>query len=163
MSPRLSIRRWFGLSSHPLCSQIIHVQFEAIHLFLDGNGRFGRLLITFLVCAKGALREPILQLSRYFKANRSTYYELLDRVRSRGDWKACPDFFLIGVRDTADQTENAGRRIIALFEEDRRKTEGLGLLKASVLRVFQHMQRNPIVAISTTGKKNGISAPTVAK
>jgi Fic family protein len=142
---------------------IIHVQFETIHPFLDGNGRLGRLLITFLLCAQGVLREPILYLSLYFKANRAAYYELLDRVRTRGDWEAWLDFFLIGVRDTADQAANAARRILALFEEDQRKIESLGRPAASVLRVFQHMQRNPIVAIPTTAKKIGISAPTVAK
>ena len=76
---------------------LIHVQFETIHPFLDGNGRLGRLLITFLLCAK-ALREPILYLSLYFKTNRAAYYELLDRVRTKGDWEAWLDFFLVGVR-----------------------------------------------------------------
>lgn len=142
---------------------IIHAQFETIHPFLDGNGRLGRLLITFLLCAQGVLREPILYLSLYFKANRAAYYELLDRARSRGDWEAWLDFFLIGVRDTADQAANAARRILALFEQDKKNIETLGRPAASVLRVFQHMQRNPIVAIPTTAKKIGISAPTVAK
>jgi Fic family protein len=142
---------------------LVHVQFETIHPFLDGNGRLGRLLITFLLCAQGVIREPILYLSLYFKANRAAYYELLDRVRTRGDWEAWLDFFLIGVRETADQAANAARRIIALFEEDQRQVESLGRPAASVLRVFQHMQRNPIVAIPTTAKKIGISAPTVAK
>lgn len=142
---------------------LIHVQFETIHPFLDGNGRLGRLLITFLLCAQGALREPILYLSLYFKSNRIAYYELLDRVRTRGDWEAWLDFFLIGVRDTADQAAGAARRIIALFEQDQKKIEGLGRPAASVLRVFQYMQRNPIVAIPTTARKIGISAPTVTK
>ena len=138
-------------------------RFETIHPFLDGNGRLGRLLITFLLCAQGALREPILYLSLYFKSNRAAYYELLDRVRTRGDWESWLDFFLIGVRDTADQAANAARRIIALFEQDQKKIEGLGRPAASLLRVLQHMQRNPIVAIPTTAKKIGISAPTVTK
>jgi Fic family protein len=142
---------------------LLHVQFETIHPFLDGNGRLGRLLITFLLCAQGILREPILYLSLYFKTNRAAYYELLDRVRSRGDWEAWLDFFLIGIRDTADQAANAARRILALFEQDQKKIEQLGRPAASVLRVFQYMQRNPIVAIPTTAKKIGISAPTVAK
>ena len=67
---------------------LAHVQFETIHPFLDGNGRLGRLLITFMLCEKGVLRDPILYLSLYFKANRGAYYELLDRVRARGDWEA---------------------------------------------------------------------------
>jgi Fic family protein len=142
---------------------LAHVQFETIHPFLDGNGRLGRLLITFMLCEQKILRDPILYLSLYFKTNRNAYYELLDRVRSRGDWEAWLDFFLIGVRDTADQAANAARGIMALFDEDQRKIESLGRAAASVLRVFQHMQRNPIVAIPTAARKIGISAPTVGK
>ena len=62
---------------------LVHVQFETIHPFLDGNGRLGRLLITFLLCAANAVREPILYLSLYFKTHRSAYYDLLDRVRTK--------------------------------------------------------------------------------
>jgi len=142
---------------------LVHVQFETIHPFLDGNGRLGRLLITFLLCAQGALREPILYLSLYFKTNRAAYYELLDRVRTRGDWEAWLDFFLVGVRDTADQAANASREILGLFNHDQKKIETLGRPAASVLRVFQHMQRNPLIAIPSAAKRIGISAPTVAK
>jgi Fic family protein len=136
---------------------LVHVQFETIHPFLDGNGRLGRLLITFLLCAEHVIREPILYLSLYFKTHRSAYYELLDRVRAQGDWEAWLDFFLIGVKETADQAGSAARRIVALFEEHERK------IAASVLRVFKHMQRNPIVSIPATAQRIGISAPTVAK
>jgi Fic family protein len=142
---------------------LVHVQFETIHPFLDGNGRLGRLLITFLLCAQGALREPILYLSLYFKTNRAAYYELLDRVRTKGDWEAWLDFFLVGVRDTAEQAASASREILDLFNKDRKKIETLGRPAASVLRVFQHMQRNPIIAIPSAAKRIGISAPTVAK
>ncbi len=142
---------------------LVHVQFETIHPFLDGNGRLGRLLITFLLCARDALREPILYLSLYLKANRSEYYELLDRVRTHGDWEAWLDFFLTGVRDTANQAAAAARQIVNLFGEHQRQIEALGRPAASVLRVFQHMQRNPIVSIPTAAQKIGISAPTVAK
>lgn len=142
---------------------LIHVQFETIHPFLDGNGRLGRLLITFLLCAGGVLREPILYLSLYFKQNRPLYYELLDRVRAKGDWEAWLEFFLTGVRDTAEQAGSAARRILAIFEEHRRQIEGLGRPAASVLRVFEHLQRNPIISIPATAASIGLSAPTVAK
>lgn len=142
---------------------LVHVQFETIHPFLDGNGRLGRLLITFLLCAANAIREPILYLSLYFKTHRSAYYDLLDRVRTKGDWEAWLDFFLTGVRETADQAAAAARRIVALFDEHRRQIETLGRPAASVLRVFQHMQRNPIVSIPATAQNIGLSAPTVAK
>ena len=142
---------------------LVHVQFETIHPFLDGNGRLGRLLITFLLCAQNVIREPILYLSLYFKAHRTAYYDLLDRVRVKGDWEVWLEFFLTGVKETADQAASAARRIVALFEEDQRRIEALGRPAASVLRVFQHMQRNPIVSIPATAQKIGISAPTVAK
>jgi Fic family protein len=142
---------------------LVHVQFETIHPFLDGNGRLGRLLITFLLCAVGVLREPILYLSLYFKQHRQAYYDLLDRVRAKGDWEIWLDFFLAGVRDTAQQAAAAARRILALFDDHRRKIEGLGRPAASVLRVFEHMQRNPIVSIPGAAEGIGISAPTVAK
>jgi Fic family protein len=80
---------------------LIHVQFETIHPFLDGNGRLGRLLITLLLCAKGTLREPLLYLSLYFKAHRQRYYDLLQRVRVEGVWEEWLGFFLEGTETTA--------------------------------------------------------------
>jgi Fic family protein len=142
---------------------LIHVQFETIHPFLDGNGRLGRLLITFLLCAAGMLREPILYLSLYFKQHRSAYYELLDRVRARGDWEGWLDFFLTGVRDTATQGASAAQRILQVFADDLRKIEELGRPAASALLVFEHLQRNPIISIPDAAEKIGTSAPTVAK
>ena len=142
---------------------LVHVQFETIHPFLDGNGRLGRLLITFLLCAAGVLRAPILYLSLYFKQHRSAYYELLDRVRTKGDWEAWLDFFLTGVRDTATEGAAAAQRILEVFAEDLRKIEELGRPAASALRVFEHMQRNPIISIPDAASKIGASAPTVAK
>ena len=141
---------------------LAHVQFETIHPFLDGNGRLGRLLITFLLCVAGALHEPILYLSLFFKTNRQAYYELLNRVRVSGDWEAWLDFFLTGVKTTADQAVNAARRIMALLEADRRKIESLGRPAASVLRVFQHAQTSPILSIGGAAAKTGVSFPTVA-
>ena len=77
------------------------------------------MLITFLLCATGALREPILYLSLCFKQHRSAYDDLLDRVRAKGDWETWLDFFLTGIRDTAEQAAAAARRIVAVFEEHR--------------------------------------------
>jgi len=140
---------------------LVHVQFESIHPFLDGNGRLGRLLITFLLCAAGALREPILYLSLFFKTNRQTYYDLLMRVRETGDWEAWMEFFLRGVGEAADQAVSSARRIRALLDSDRKKIEALGRPAASVLRVFQHVQTTPIFSIQTAVRKTGISFPTV--
>lgn len=140
---------------------LVHVQFETIHPFLDGNGRLGRLLITFLLCAAGTLREPILYLSLFFKTNRQTYYELRMRVRETGDWEAWIEFFLTGVKETSEQAVNAARRILALLDSDRQRIEALGRPAAAALRVFQHARTNPIMSIPTTVEKIGISFPTV--
>jgi len=142
---------------------LVHVQFEIIHPFLDGNGRLGRLLITFLLCVAGAIREPILYLSLYFKTNRQKYYELLDRVRTHGDWETWIEFFLTGVKETAEQAADTSRKILTLIEKDRRKIEALGRPAASALRVHLHLQRKPILTIPATAEQLSLSAPTVAK
>jgi len=142
---------------------LVHVQFETIHPFLDGNGRLGRLLITLLLCAAGALREPILYLSLYFKSHRQRYYELLQRVRETGDWETWLEFFLTGVKETSEQGAATARQILALFESDRRAIEGLGRPAASALRIHQHMQRKPIISIPATAEALSLSAPTVTK
>ena len=80
---------------------LVHAQFESIHPFLDGNGRVGRLLITFMLCAEEVLREPVLYLSLFFKKHRRLYYDRLNETRESEGWTAWLDFFLQGVRDTA--------------------------------------------------------------
>ncbi len=142
---------------------LVHVQFESIHPFLDGNGRIGRLLITLLLCSRGVMREPILYLSLYLKKNRAAYYELLNGVRTGGNWEAWLDFFLTGVRDTANDAADAARRMMALFREHRRQIEMLGRPGASALLVYRHLQQTPILSIVNAAPKLGISAPTVAK
>jgi Fic family protein len=103
----------------------VHVQFETIHPFLDGNGRLGRLLITFLLCFAGAIGEPILYLSLYFKTNRQKYYELLDRVRTHGDWETWLEFFLTGVKETAQQSADTSREILTLLEQIAARSSSL--------------------------------------
>jgi len=142
---------------------LVHVQFETIHPFLDGNGRLGRLLITLLLCDKGILKEPILYLSLYFKTHRRYYYDLLQRVREDGDWEAWIEFFLDGITETSLQAADAAKQILSLFEEDRVKIEGLGRPAASALRVHQLLQQKPIIAIPDAARETGMSAPTVAK
>ncbi|HET6232653.1 MAG TPA: Fic family protein [Longimicrobiaceae bacterium] len=141
---------------------LAHVQFETIHPFLDGNGRLGRLLVTFLLCAEGALSEPLLYLSLYFKQHRQTYYELLQRVRMDGDWEAWLRFFLDGVATTADQASGTARRILALLDEDRRRIEGIGRAAGSALRVHHLMRRKPLLTISHAARDLGLSVPTVS-
>jgi Fic family protein len=146
-----------------LKAALVHVQFETIHPFLDGNGRLGRLLITFLLCAAGVLKEPILYLSLYFKTHRQTYYELLMRVRETGDWEAWVEFFLAGVKETSEQAIHAAHRILTLLEADRAKIETLGRPTENALRVFRYAQTNPILSLTAVAEKTALSFPTVTK
>ena len=91
---------------------LLHVQFETIHPFLDGNGRIGRLLVTLYLCAHGVLQTPLLYLSLYLKARRADYYRLLQEVREQGAWEAWLEFFLDGVAETANQAFDAATRIV---------------------------------------------------
>ena len=140
---------------------LIHVQFETIHPFLDGNGRLGRLLITLLLCEKKVLREPLLYLSLYFKTHRSYYYELLQKVRTQSAWEHWLAFFLEGIETTAGEVSKAVKRSLALFEADRKKIAALGRSSASALRVQEYMQRRPIANIGAMSKTLKLSVPTV--
>ncbi len=142
---------------------LAHVQFETIHPFLDGNGRLGRLLITLMLQAEGALREPVLYLSLYLKAHRDTYYDLLQQVRTSGDWEAWLDFFLIGVQETSDQAAETAKSILELFEADRLAIEGLGRPAGSALQVHQYVQTKPLISVAEAKTSMAISAPTIRK
>ncbi|MEX0617552.1 MAG: Fic family protein [Pseudohongiellaceae bacterium] len=142
---------------------LVHVQFETIHPFLDGNGRLGRLLITFMLCAAQALKEPTLYLSLYFKRHRQQYYHLLQAVREKGDWESWLEFFLTGVKETSDQAANTANRIIALIEADRNKLDELGRPAASALRVFHYLQTHPIISVAVAERALQLSAPTIRK
>jgi Fic family protein len=145
-----------------LKAALSHVQFETIHPFLDGNGRVGRLLITLILCAEGALSEPLLYLSLYFKENRQEYYDLLQRVRIEGDWESWLRFFLTGVVATAEQATTTARRILDLFDRDRERIATLGRAPASLLRVHDFLRRTPLAGAPQISKALRISAPTVA-
>jgi len=141
---------------------LAHVQFETIHPFLDGNGRVGRLLITFLLCHGGALREPLLYLSLYFKQNRTTYYDLLDRVRHEGDWEAWLGFFLEGVRQVATEAVVAAERLEAMFQKDRAMIEAAGRRAGSALRVHEAIKARPVLSVSSAADATGLSFPAVS-
>jgi Fic family protein len=145
-----------------LKAALAHVQFETIHPFLDGNGRLGRLLITFLLCAEGALSEPILYLSLHFKSRRQEYYDHLQQVRTHGDWEGWVRFFMEGVITTSEEAMSTTRRILALFERDRRSLETLGRAAASAFRVHEYLQKKPITGIREMEKYLRLTYPTVA-
>lgn len=140
---------------------LVHVQFESIHPFLDGNGRLGRLLITLLLCAKGALKEPLLYLSLYFKMHRNQYYDHLQRVRTEGAWEEWLRFFLDGVTHTAQEAAQTATTILRLFDADRKKIQRLGRPASSALQIHEYAQRKPIFNIRAVAKAVKLSVPTV--
>lgn len=140
---------------------LIHVQFETIHPFLDGNGRLGRLLITFLLCAGGVLSEPLLYLSLYFKLHRQTYYDLLQQVREDGDWETWLEFFLDGVIETSTQAADTARRVLALFERDRTRIDAMGRAASSAFRVHQFFQSRALASVPAISREIGLSGPAI--
>lgn len=140
---------------------LLHVQFETIHPFLDGNGRIGRLLITLYLCVQGVLHKPLLYLSLYLKTHRSEYYRLLQDVRERGAWEEWLAFFLEGVAETANQAFDAATRIVDLFKRDRERITEHGERVGSALRVHDFLQQNPLVTANRLVQQTGLTAPTV--
>lgn len=140
---------------------LAHVQFETIHPFLDGNGRVGRLLITLLFCVEGALAQPMLYLSLYFKTHRGAYYSLLQRVRAEGAWEAWLHFFLSGIIDITEQATRTAQRILELFRDDRARVEKLGRAASSALRLHHAFQERVIFSIPGAAKRLRLSQPTV--
>ena len=146
-----------------LRAALSHVQFETIHPFLDGNGRVGRLLITLLLCDAGVLRQPLLYLSLFLKQNRSTYYDLLSRVRSTGDWEAWLDFFLEGVKLTADGAVGTARRLSRMFQDDRDRVQTVGGRRAgTALRVHEALKSRPILSLPGVCRDTDLTFHTVA-
>jgi len=141
---------------------LAHVQFETIHPFLDGNGRVGRLLITFLLCHAGVLRDPLLYLSLYLKQHRQDYYALLDRVRRDGDWEAWLTFFLEGVRVTAEGAVETAQRLAGIFREDRAAIETKGRRAGSALRVHDAIKARPILSMPEICRATGLSFPAAS-
>lgn len=128
---------------------LAHAQFETIHPFLDGNGRIGRLLITFLLVEKGLLKKPVLYLSHYFKRHRAEYYDRLQAVRERGDWEGWLEFFLRGVSEVSREATATAAAILRMREEYRAKiTEQLGRAAANGHRIMDKLFEHPIVTVA---------------
>lgn len=141
---------------------LAHVQFETIHPFLDGNGRVGRLLITFLLCHAGVMRDPLLYLSLYLKQNRATYYDLLDRVRREGDWEAWLEFFLDGVRQVAEGAVSTAERLTRMFRENDASVRETGRRAGSTLRVHEALKERPILSVARASEVTGLSFPAAS-
>ena len=127
---------------------LVHAQFETIHPFLDGNGRVGRLLITFLLCQQKVLQKPVLYLSHFFKQHRQQYYDELQSVRDAGTWERWLAFFLRGVVEVSGQATDMARDILALREEHRRViTDHFGRVAGNGHRVLEFLYKSPVVSV----------------
>ncbi len=149
-----------GDSSLPLLLKIglLHAQFETIHPFLDGNGRLGRLLITFLLCEKKILSKPVLYLSHYFKQHRQQYYDKLQLVRDHGDWESWLTFFLRGVVEVSRQATDMARQILALREKDRQTiNQNLRGTAGNGHRVLDYLYQRPIISVKDAEELTGVT------
>ena len=162
-----SFEKYLHLKERPYDSLIeaglIHVQFETIHPFLDGNGRIGRLLIPFFLMTMENLRQPNLYLSLFFKNNRPSYYELLNAVRTKGDWEGWLEFFLTGITETAEQMIETSQAISKLFKSDTEKITTLKRASSSAQQVYELLCQKAILNATNTAKILNISVPTARK
>ena len=132
----------------PVKIGLAHAQFETIHPFLDGNGRLGRLLITFLLTERGLLQKPVLYISHYFKHYRQSYYDHLQNIREMGDWESWLAFFFRGLAEVSNEAAQTVRQIFLLREKHRLAiTEHLGRAAGNGLKVLEHLYEHPIVTV----------------
>lgn len=137
-----------------------HAQFETIHPFLDGNGRVGRLLITFQLMHAGVLRRPLLYLSYYLKIHRAEYYDRLMAVRLNGDWEGWLRFFLRGVAATADEAATTAERIFELRERHRTHVLDAARLGQHGLKLLALLFQRPVVNVNLVKDELGVAFPT---
>lgn len=141
---------------------LVHVQFESIHPYLDGNGRIGRLLISLLLDHWRLLSKPLLFLSLHFKRRRAEYYDRLARVRTDGDWEGWTTFFLEGVATIADEAVEDARSLYALVERDRVRLLASPGVTVSTLRLFEALPRHPVVTLARVVTLLKTTKPTAA-
>jgi len=143
---------------------LAHVQFESIHPFMDGNGRMGRLLITFLLTIQGALGRPLLYLSHYLYQHRSDYYSRLQAVRDEGDWEGWLKFFLTGVHEVSVEATSRARKILTMRENHRRLVqEKLGTTTSRGLTLVEGLYRQPIISIQEVARLTGLTQPSATR
>jgi len=136
---------------------LLHAQFETIHPFLDGNGRLGRLLITFLICQQEVLNRPLLYLSYFFKKYKSEYNSRLQAIRDKGDWENWLKFFLRGVYEVAQEATKKARQIVRLREEHRGliSTE-MGRGAVNGLALLETFYSNPLISVESVSETTGL-------
>jgi Fic family protein len=142
---------------------LVHLQFETIHPFLDGNGRLGRLLLALLLCESKVLQEPLLYMSLYLKTHRDRYYELLQKVRTEGVWEEWLEFYLQGIAFIADQAAETAAKMRQLFREDRVRVQSLGKASGTAVQVQGYLQANPVCSIRNIASGISKTLPAVAK
>jgi len=141
---------------------LAHAQFETIHPFLDGNGRLGRLLITFLLVARGALAKPLLYLSHFFKQHRDEYYERLQAVRIQGDWEGWMRFFLTAVASVAQEATERAHKIVAMRRADQERIRSkLGRRAGLGLDMLDLLIERPIVTSASAQEQLRRTQPTI--
>ena len=127
---------------------LVHSQFENIHPFLDGNGRIGRLLITFYLCQQGVLSKPLLYLSEFFKRNRHDYYDKLSAVHEKDDVEGWLKFFLTGIAQTAGNAVSTARKILKLRAKDMEKVSTLNRSTQRAIKLLSALYRTPLVRVA---------------
>jgi len=140
-----------------------HYQFATIHLFLDGNGRVGRLMITLYLVSQGILKQPVLYLSDFFQRNRSLYYDNLSRVRETDDVKQWMKFFLSGVIETAKNGITTFDGIMQLQQQVEHDLQSLGSRAANAQKVVRYLYRRPILGAEKVSEVAEVSMPTAYK
>lgn len=138
---------------------LIHAQFETVHPFLDGNGRIGRLLITFYLCQQGVLRKQLLYLSAFFKEHRQDYYEKLNRYRKDDAIEEWLKFFMEGVIETSEKAVETARKIIKLRDDHLNKVAGIGKSSERGIKLLNTLYRTPIVRIKDVERIVALSNP----
>jgi len=142
---------------------LLHVQFETIHPYLDGNGRIGRLLVTLLLEHWQLLTKPLLYLSLFLKRHREDYYRRLNAVRIDGDWEGWLDFFLDGVGTIADEAVASARELFALVAADRARVLAQEGMSVVALRLFELLPRHPVVSVASVMKFVETTKPTAGR
>lgn len=143
---------------------IAHAQFETIHPFLDGNGRVGRLLITFLLCERKILQRPLLYLSYYLKAHRSEYYDRLMAIRNDGNWEGWIKFFLRGIGEVSQAATETARAILDLRENNRaRIIVGIPGTAGNALRLLDYLYSQPMITVKLVESELQVAFKTANK
>src|SRR5580658_205384 len=142
---------------------LAHAQFETIHPFLDGNGRVGRLLITFLLCQRGILRFPLLYLSHYLKFHRAEYYDRLMAIRNDGHWEAWLKFFLKGVGEVSRSATETARRILELRQKHLTLIRKQAVNQAHAAGLLDYLFEQPIVTARLVEERLGCAYMTADK